>query len=70
MGDCLPAEEVILRAERASEIPAMIVAEARARGTDLIVMATHGRGAFGELLFGSHSKSVLSRTQLPVLVLH
>ena len=47
-----------------------IVTQAAALGCDLIVMATHGRGAFGELLFGSHSKSVLSRTQLPVLVLH
>jgi nucleotide-binding universal stress UspA family protein len=47
-----------------------IVSHATALGCDLIVMVTHGRGAFGELLFGSHSKSVLSRTQLPVLVLH
>lgn len=47
-----------------------IVSHATALGCDLIVMVTHGRGPFGELLFGSHSKSVLSRTQLPVLVLH
>jgi nucleotide-binding universal stress UspA family protein len=47
-----------------------IVAQAAALGCDMIVMVTHGRGAFGELLFGSHSKNVLSRTQLPVLVLH
>ncbi|MEY4907401.1 MAG: hypothetical protein RL260_1119 [Pseudomonadota bacterium] len=37
---------------------------------DLIVMVTHGRGAFSELLFGSHTKSVISRTKVPVLVLH
>jgi nucleotide-binding universal stress UspA family protein len=37
---------------------------------DLIVMVTHGRGAFGELLFGSHTKNVLSRSKLPLLVLH
>lgn len=37
---------------------------------DLIVMVTHGRGVFGELLFGSHTKAVLSRSKLPLLVLH
>ena len=47
-----------------------IIAEAESRGCDLIVMVTHGRGAFGELVFGSHSKSVMSRTKLPLLVLH
>jgi nucleotide-binding universal stress UspA family protein len=52
------------------EVDEAIVTHAAALGCDLIVMVTHGRGAFGELLFGSHSKSVLSRTQLPVLVLH
>lgn len=37
---------------------------------DLIVMVTHGRGAFGELLYGSHTKSVMSRTKVALLVLH
>ncbi|MFO1329061.1 MAG: universal stress protein [Rubrivivax sp.] len=39
-------------------------------GCDLIVMVTHGRGAFGELLFGSHTKNVMSRCKVPLLVLH
>ena len=39
-------------------------------GVDLIVMATHGRGTLGELLFGSHTKAVLGRCKLPLLVLH
>jgi nucleotide-binding universal stress UspA family protein len=39
-------------------------------GCDMIVMATHGRGAFGELLFGSHTKGVMARSKLPLLVLH
>lgn len=43
---------------------------AAAYGCDLIVMVTHGRGAFSELLFGSHTKSMIGRTKLPVLVLH
>jgi nucleotide-binding universal stress UspA family protein len=37
---------------------------------DMIVMVTHGRGAFGELLFGSHTKNVLSKCKIPLLVLH
>lgn len=37
---------------------------------DMIVMVTHGRGAFGELLFGSHTKGVLARSKVPLLVLH
>jgi nucleotide-binding universal stress UspA family protein len=47
-----------------------IVEAAREYECDLIVMVTHGRGAFGELLFGSHTKNVLSRSKLPLLVLH
>lgn len=37
---------------------------------DMIVMVTHGRGVFGELLFGSHTKDVMSRSPLPLLILH
>ncbi len=37
---------------------------------DLIVMVTHGRGAFGELLFGSHTKNVLGRSKVALLALH
>jgi nucleotide-binding universal stress UspA family protein len=37
---------------------------------DLIVMVTHGRGAFGELLHGSHTKNVMSKTKVALLVLH
>jgi nucleotide-binding universal stress UspA family protein len=47
-----------------------IIAAAQQHGCDLIVMVTHGRGAFGELLFGSHTKTVIARSKLPVLVLH
>lgn len=39
-------------------------------GCDMIVMVTHGRGIFGELLFGSHTKNLMARTTLPLLVLH
>jgi nucleotide-binding universal stress UspA family protein len=37
---------------------------------DMIVMVTHGRGSFGQLLFGSHTKAVMQRSRLPLLVLH
>lgn len=47
-----------------------IVQAAESRGCDMIVMVTHGRGAFGEFLFGSQTKAVLSRSRLPLLVLH
>jgi nucleotide-binding universal stress UspA family protein len=36
----------------------------------LIVMVTHGRGAFGELMFGSRTKGVMALTKVPLLVLH
>jgi nucleotide-binding universal stress UspA family protein len=46
-----------------------IMAAAESHGCDLIVMVTHGRGAFGEFLFGSHTKAVLAGSKLPLLVL-
>ena len=47
-----------------------ILDAAESRGCDLIVMVTHGRGAFGEFLYGSETKAVLSHSKLPLLVLH
>jgi nucleotide-binding universal stress UspA family protein len=47
-----------------------IIDAAESRGCDLIVMVTHGRGAFGEFLYGSETKAVLSHSKLPLLVLH
>jgi nucleotide-binding universal stress UspA family protein len=55
---------------RADGVDDAIVAAAQEFGCDLIVMVTHGRGAFGELLFGSHTKNVLARSKLPLLILH
>jgi len=55
---------------RTDAVDDAIVSAATEYGCDLIVMATHGRGAFGELLFGSHTKNVLARSKLPLLVLH
>jgi nucleotide-binding universal stress UspA family protein len=47
-----------------------IIDAANEHGCDMIVMATHGRGTFGELLFGAHTKGVMARSKLPLLVLH
>lgn len=56
--------------QRSDSIDEAIVKAAEVFGCDLIVMATHGRGIFGELLFGSHTKHVLANSKLPLLVLH
>ena len=54
---------------RVPAVDEAIVEAAAEFGCDLVVMATHGRGLFGELLFGSHTKNLLARSKLPVLVL-
>ena len=56
--------------ERNDDVAAAIAGVAERQGCDMIVMATHGRGAFGELLFGSQTKRVLSLSKIPLLVLH
>ncbi len=55
--------------DQVPRIDEAIVRVAEQRGCDLIVMVTHGRGAFGEFLFGSHTKAVLAGSKLPLLVL-
>jgi nucleotide-binding universal stress UspA family protein len=55
---------------RTDGVDRAIIAQAEESGCDMIVMVTHGRGALGELLFGSHTKNVLARSKLPLLVLH
>lgn len=55
---------------RTDGVDRAIIEQAEASGCDMIVMLTHGRGTFGELLFGSHTKNVLAKSKLPLLVLH
>ncbi len=52
-----------------SEVPKAILASARDLGADLIVMATHGRGGIGHLLFGSVTEAVVRNAVCPVLTL-
>lgn len=54
---------------RSESVDQAIAAAAEEFGCDLIALVTHGRGAFGELMFGSHTKGVMSRSKLPMLVL-
>ena len=45
-----------------------ILATAKERGCDLIVMASHGRRGFQLLLYGSQTHRVLAQSTLPVLI--
>jgi nucleotide-binding universal stress UspA family protein len=45
-----------------------IVEAAKARGCDLIVMASHGRRGLSKLLLGSQATRVLALSTVPVLV--
>jgi len=36
----------------------------------MIVITKRDLGAFGDAIWGSHTKRLVSRTKLPVLVLH
>ena len=56
--------------DHVARIDRAIIAAAESQGCDMIVMVTHGRGAFGEFLYGSQTKAVLSASKLPLLVLH
>ena len=49
-------------------VPETITAAAREVGVDLIVMATHGRGLVGRLVFGSVADAVLRAAAVPVLL--
>jgi nucleotide-binding universal stress UspA family protein len=62
--------EYLAHYDRDDDIAGAIAKAAEAQKADLIVMVTHGRSTFGELLFGSHTKNVMARTKLPLLVLH
>jgi nucleotide-binding universal stress UspA family protein len=45
-----------------------IIAHAERAGTDLLVMASHGRRGVSALLLGSETQKVLTHSKLPVLV--
>lgn len=45
-----------------------IIETAKAKGCDLIVMGSHGRGGVEALVLGSHTQKVLTHSKIPVLV--
>lgn len=49
-------------------VAASVIAAAGKHGSDLIVMASHGRKGLKRLLLGSETQAVLNQTELPVLV--
>jgi len=61
--------EVACETVHARDFPAeAIVATAKARGCDLIVMASHGRRGVALLLLGSQATSVVTQSPVPVLI--
>lgn len=48
--------------------PDLILAEAKKRGVEYIMIGSHGHTAFYDLLVGSTTSSVLKRTTCPVIV--
>ncbi|HVA40281.1 MAG TPA: universal stress protein [Candidatus Binataceae bacterium] len=61
--------EIHTRIAFVSEVPKNILAFARELDADLIVMATHGRGTIGHLIFGSVTEAVVRNAVCPVLTL-
>jgi nucleotide-binding universal stress UspA family protein len=47
-----------------------IIATAKGKGCDLIVMASHGRSGMAAIVLGSVTSKVLAHTSIPVLVCH
>lgn len=62
--------EIHTRIVFVSEVPKTILAFARELGADLLVMATHRRGALKHFFLGSVAEAVVRNAACPVLTLH
>jgi nucleotide-binding universal stress UspA family protein len=61
--------EVACETVHVNDFPAEAIVEtAKAKGCDLIVMASHGRRGLSKLLLGSQATRVLTLSTVPVLV--
>jgi len=65
----LPKELSLRHHLEMGDAAASIVRFAREKGCDLIVMATHGRGALARLMLGSVAQKVVSHAECPVMTL-
>ena len=73
---------VIMRAAKAADVPCetvlqttdypyeAIIATAKEKGCDLIMMASHGRRGVEAFLLGSETQKVLTHSKIPVLVFY
>ncbi len=52
----------------AGHVAGVVEQEAQSRGADLVVMATHGRGAFSRAWLGSVADAFLHHTRRPILL--
>ena len=63
------AQDVACETVRVNDFAAEgIIETAKARGCDLIVMASHGRRGISALVIGSETMKVLTHSKLPVLI--
>jgi nucleotide-binding universal stress UspA family protein len=61
--------DVVCETVHVSDFPAEgIIATAKSRGCDLIVMASHGRRGLARILIGSQATRVLTLSSVPVLI--
>ena len=63
----VPSKQVVMTEGKVHQC---ILDAAKTANADLIVMGTHGAGAFERLMLGSETQRVLAHTTIPVLVMH
>ena len=69
LAQSLRDQQLVAQVALAAGVPELAILDAvRTRPAGLIVMATHGEGGFGRLLYGSVADAVLRHTPVPVLL--
>ncbi len=53
-----------------TSVAGTILGQARERGSDVIVMGTHGRSGIARLMLGSVATEVLRKAHIPVVLVH
>ena len=65
----LPPGAKVLRLATLDDVPTLVLNAAKAEGSDLIVMGTHGRRGFQRLILGSVAERCVRQSTLPVLLI-